>query len=182
LIPASQVSIKKCNETTLQSKLYINFETNQSGYYILSLYPKKPLDTQHRYDLLFTDKESQKILLLETDLIAYNSTAVYNITYQGLPPEQPRKPFGIPFGFKNKSKYFISLINDPDNHKIWYKIKWDVNSYSPWIGPLSTPSILIIQKYWTETGVYPLQIIVKDGTGLISPWSERKTITIFDLF
>ena len=160
LIPASQVSIKKCNESSLQSNLYIRFETNKSGYYILSLYPKKPLDQAHQYNLLFTDKESQKILLLETTFITYNTTVFHNITYLGFPPQQPRKPFGFAFGFKNQSKHFMSLINDPDNHKLWYKIKWDINSYTSWFGPLSSPSILLIRNSWTESGVYPLQIIV----------------------
>jgi len=181
IIPASHVYITRCNDTTLQSSLCISFKTNQSGHYIASLYPKQPFDTIHSYHVLFSDKESKETIIKDISSVSYNTTIIQNITYHGSPPQQPRKPIGFPIGIIKKEKILFSSIRDLDRDEIWYKFKWDPTSYSPWIESVSSSHIAIMKLSYNTPGIYPIQIIVKDVNGMLSAWSEKKFIFIFDI-
>ncbi len=181
IIPASQVYITRCNETTLQSSLCISFKTNQSGHYIISLYPKQPIDTVHTYHVLFSNKESKETIVTNISSVQYNTTIIHNITYQGSPPQQPRKPIGFPLGFVKKEKILFSTIRDLDHDDIWYKFKWGPTSYSPWIGDFSSPHVAMINVSCDTSGIFQVQIIAKDVNGMLSSWSEKKFIFILDM-
>lgn len=181
LLPASHVNLKKCNNSSLQSSLYIRFNTNTSGYYCASLFPKKPIDKTHTYDMIITDEETSNRIHLTTPPIYYNDTIYQNITFKGKPPNTPLKPFGFIFGFKNKTYPFLAKTKDPDSDMLWYKFKWDVNSFSNWIGPVSSWRLIFLTHSWHKSGTYSIKVLAKDMNGMLSQWSKTKKISIIDL-
>lgn len=172
-------TIMRCNETSLQSRLTIRFETNESGHYKVSLYPKKSLNDAHKYHLLITDTENDRTLLYETPNVQYNSTQTQNITFKGTPPQKPKKPIGFPFAIQNLPYFILTSSVESDQDEIWYKIKWDYYNYSSWIGPYQSYQPIVQLHLWNESGVKPVKVIAKDSAGLLSSWSETKNVKTF---
>lgn len=171
-------TIMRCNETSLQSRLPIRFETNKSGYYKVSLYPKKPLTDAHKYHLLITVTENDRTLLCETPNIHYNSTHTQNIIFNGTPPKIPMKPIGFPLSIQYLPYFILTYSIDQDQDEIWYKIKWDYYNYSSWIGPYQSYQPIVLRHSWKNSGVNPIKVIAKDSNSLISSWSEKKNVRI----
>lgn len=176
-------TIMRCNETSLQSRLTIRFETNKSGYYKVSLYPKKPITEAHKYHLLITDTENDQTLLYETPNIQYNSTYTKNITFKGTPPQKPKKPIGFPLAIQHFPYFILTSSVDFNQDELWYKIKWDYYNYSSWLGPYQSHKPIIQLHSWVNSGIKPVKVIAKDSNGLLSSWSETKNVkTLASIF
>jgi hypothetical protein len=174
--PVSNATLRRCNETSLQSQLRIRFDTNETGHYKVSLYPKTPLTESHTYHLIITDTNNDQTLLYETPLLNYNESNTQQITFQGSPPKNPMEPIGFPLALQGFPNFILTSTFDTDRDDLWYKIKWGYEQYSQWIGPFQSFHPLFISHTYDESGFYPVKVIAKDDNGMMSSWSEVKTI------
>ena len=117
-------------------------------------------------------------LVLETSPLVYNSTQMYNITFQGRPPNKPLKPIGLPVGLSNRLNFFLTTARDLDGDEFWVKIQYNRDEYSQWIGPYESFHPMLFHKMWSIPSIYSMRIIAKDNYGMLSPWSEIKIVNI----
>jgi hypothetical protein len=173
-----KVTIKQCDPDSLQSSLYIRFNTDQNGSYIVSLYPKQPLTSPHQYDLIFTDINTSRRIHAITEPVFYNDTTTIDVIFTDNPPTKPIKPIGCIIGIQNKTNIFFTRTKGFDDIMVSYKFKWDGNEYSDWFGPYSSYRLVYSRNLWAEKGIHQLKVIAKDNFGQLSNWSESKFVYI----
>ena len=172
------IIIKECNESTLQSSLFIQYNSTKNGYYQVCLYPKKPFNFSHKYTLIYSNVLTSISILKETKPISYNESDIININFPIESYPKPMKPITLPLGIQYKNKIIGTTIIGYDNVSFDYKFKWDVDNYSNWIKPAFFDTYLLINHYWKTSGFHQVKVIAKDQNGILSPWSDTKTIYI----
>lgn len=178
IIPANNVSLKRCDSESLAPSLSIRFDTNESGFFNVVLYPKHPLTELFCYDMLVTDKDTSQVMHLKTSRISTDKTHFFNITFHGKPPEKPNNIRGLGAGIQKVPNFFVYNTINGNVSDQYYKIKWDESSYGDWIGPFSLEKLVFLIHIWDQPGLKSIKIISKSDTGLLSEWSDSKLVYI----
>lgn len=174
---ASKVSIIHCDPRSLQSELYIRFDST-NGAYTVSLYPQEPFNIPYTYDLLFTETNTSRTIHMTTYPIYYTESATLNVTFLGKHIKQPYKPMGPLIGFQNKTTFYLSKIKGLYPYEVSYKFKWDSDSYSDWLVGYPSYQIVISNHQWQKKGLHHVKVIVKDEHGQLSDWSQPTLLII----
>jgi hypothetical protein len=103
------------------------------------------------------------------------------VIVQSLPnrsPLVPQIPNGPDTGWKDTLYKFSTAGSDPDNDSVSYRFDWGDGSTSSWtdLVPSGTPAAK--QYSWTAAGTYPVRAMARDSKGLISDWSDARTVII----
>jgi hypothetical protein len=173
----SNISIIHCDPLSLQSDLYIRFDTI-NGSYTVCLYPQEPFDIPHTYDLLFTDTNTSRTIHMTTQPVQYNKRTTLNVTFLEQHVNQPFKPIGPLIGFQNRSYIYITKIKGLHPYEVSYKFRWESNSYSDWFKDYPSYQIAISKHQWQKRGLHHVKVIVKDQQGQLSDWSQPTYIFI----
>jgi hypothetical protein len=178
-IAAQHVSIKRCNFSSLQPSLSIRFDTDETGRFDAILYPYRSVNESFQYDLLCTDKKTSQIIHVKTELISpKDENYSIIITFKEDSPPKPNRIYTISVWIKHVPLVLFTHINQYDEAR-FYKIKWDIDQYSDWLGPHSKDQLFILTHSWSKRGIKSVKMISKDTNGLLSEWSESKMIIIF---
>jgi len=174
---SSKVSIIHCDPRSLQSELYIRFDSTNAAY-IVSLYPQEPFNIPHTYDLLFTETNTSRTIHMTTQPVFYTKNVTLNVTFLDKHVKQPYKPMGPLIGFQNKTNIYLSKIKGLYPYEVSYKFRWDSDSYSDWLVGYPSYQIVISKHQWQEKGLHHVKVIVKDEHGQLSYWSQPTLILI----
>jgi hypothetical protein len=177
-IAAEYASIKRCNSSSLQPSLSIRFDTDKTGRFDAVLYPYKPFNESYSYELLCTSKKTSQIIHVKTEPISItDKNYSIIITFKETSPPKPNKIHSIPVWVRNVPLVMFTKINQYEKSR-FFKIKWDAEQYSDWLGPYSKDHLFILTHSWDKKGIKSVKIISKENNGLLSVWSEAKTILI----
>ena len=176
--PLAHVSIIQCAPLSLQTSLYIRFNTSSDGLYTACLSPQQPFATAYQYHLLFTDTSTSSTILGVTPPIRYQEMATLKASFTIHQPQRPSRPLGFPLGFHNFTQLFITTASDDRTYEVCYKFDWGKNSYSAWYGPYGTDHLFFALHQWHERGWYQVRVIGKDVNGQLSEWSHPTFVYI----
>lgn len=93
------------------------------------------------------------------------------IRSESLPPEKPIVS-GPASGRIREEHTFTATTTDPDNDKISFIFDWGDGTYSEWIGPVESGSIVQASHTWQKRGNYEVRVLARDVRGVQSGWSE----------
>lgn len=175
---AEDVSIRRCNSSSLEPNLSIRFDTDNTGRFDVVLFPQEPFNESFQYDLLCTNKKTSQVLHVRTKPISQlDENYTIELILQENTPPTPNKIHSFPVWIQNTSLILITKINKYEESR-FYKIKWETGSYSDWIGPCSNNQLFLLTHTWDNKGIKSVKIISKNNEGLLSEWSESKMILI----
>ncbi len=94
------------------------------------------------------------------------------------PPNKPDRPSGEMSGRVGGVYTYYSRSTDPDGDDIYYYIDWGDGSYSGWIGPYTSGSIVSASHTWITPGSYEIRVKAKDVHGAESEWSDPLPVSM----
>jgi hypothetical protein len=83
---------------------------------------------------------------------------------ENLPPANPTIK-GPSWGLGGKKYDFTFISSDPNGHNIYYKIDWDDDSNTGWIGPFNSGEVISLNHSWNKKGEYLIKAWAKDIFG-----------------
>jgi hypothetical protein len=95
-------------------------------------------------------------------------------------PVVPQKPTGPDQGIFNIEYTFSSTTTDPNGDEIYYLFSWGNGSFSAWLGPYASGTIVSASHSWSIVGTYDVKVKAKDIHGAQSDWSIPLTLVIVD--
>ena len=112
-------------------------------------------------------------------LVADNPQYVRNIAdwIGNDPPNTPNKPLGIKLGKVGIIYSYTTKAIDPDEDQVYYKWDWGDGSFSDWLGPFDSGTLVSESHAWGK-GDYEISVKAKDESELESDWSEPLSITM----
>lgn len=177
-IPANNISITRCNSSSLEPSLSILFSTNSTGEFTVVLSPYHPIDQRFRYDLLFTDKQTnQKIHMRTEPITSEDKHQLPPVTFQDQLIQRPNRGIAFRLWKRNIPMLLLYIIEDHEDVR-FYKVQWDSFSFSDWIGPSSANKLFLLSHTFRTSGLKPIRLISKDRNGLLSEWSEPTYVFI----
>lgn len=172
------IELSGCDRDSLSTFSYRTFRTDENGSYALSLYPSTESGSPQNYTVRATKVDSDQTVIQNTPALQSADAYTLDFFFKGTKPLPSSKPFGRNFGRIDNRYLFASTTEDEDYDLLSYKFYWGNGDFSDWLGPVNSEQTMITTYSWHMSGTYPVHVIVKDETGLISEWSEGKTITI----
>ncbi|MBS3777903.1 MAG: hypothetical protein KGY50_01265, partial [Candidatus Thermoplasmatota archaeon] len=167
-----------CDSDSLSTFSYRTFRTDENGSYALSLYPNIETGSSQNYTVRATKTTHDLTMIQKTPSLQSADYYTLDFSFKGTKPMPLSKPFGRSYGRIDNKYLFACTTEDEDHDLLYYKFYWGNGDFSEWIGPIESKQTLITNYCWHESGSYPVHVIVKDKTGLITDWSEGRTVTI----
>jgi len=100
------------------------------------------------------------------------------IADESQPPVKPDAPAGSNSGTPGTSYEYSASTTDPDGDKISYIFDWGDDTYSNWIGPVSSGQTVTASHSWSVKGTYQVKVLAKDVHGVLGEWSEPNSVTM----
>ena len=87
--------------------------------------------------------------------------------------EQPNIPMitGDTNGIVGKEYTFTFSSTDPEDHNLYYYVKWGDDTNSAWVGEYQSGEIATLNHIWHNEGAFIIQAKVKDIYGAESDWA-----------
>jgi len=101
-------------------------------------------------------------------------------TRQNSPPNIPDQPSGPSSGYISTSYTYSTSTTDPDGDNLYYLFDWGDGSYTNWMGPYSSGTIISASHSWDEPGTYYVKAKAKDINGAESNWSVSRIVIILN--
>ncbi len=99
------------------------------------------------------------------------------IASESTPPEKPILS-GQSSGRVKKEYTYEAVSTDIEGDRLYYLFKWSNDSYSDWLGPISSGQTISATHTWTKKGVYDVRVACKDEHGRRSDWSDPLPVSI----
>jgi len=95
------------------------------------------------------------------------------------PPNQPARPSGEQNGKIGSSYEYVSYVSDPDGDDMQIMFDWGDGTYSNWIGPVESETIVGEYHTYAIQGTFPVKIKARDiPHQQESVWSESLVVTM----
>lgn len=172
------VELSGCDPDSMSTFSYRTFRTDGNGSYALSLYPNTETGSSQQYTLRATKTADDLTMIQKTPSLRSADAYSLDFLFKGTQPLSPSQPFGRTYGRVDNVYLFAGKTIDNDQDKLYYKFYWGNGEFSEWMGPVESKQAMITNYCWHESGSYPVHVIIKDETGLITDWSEERTVTI----
>ena len=141
-----------------------NGYTDQSGHAIIQFFT--PLSI------------SGEVQLIVTGFNKIPYTATLSVGEPNLPPETPAKPTGRLSGEPGKTYLYSTVTTDPDGDGLYYMWDWGDGTFSDWLGPYPSETMISTQKSWDVEGTYSIKVKAKDIYDHETNWSEPLDVTM----
>lgn len=122
--------------------------------------------------VVFTNGESDLTEICDV-LFDYAETIV------NFPPETPMTE-GPNVGVINVEYMFNTSTIDPNRDQIYYMFSWGDETYSEWLGPFPSGTMITLLHSWSDIGEYEITVKAKDMYNASSNWSEPLIISIIE--
>ncbi len=147
-----------------QDQLLGNGYTDQTGHAIIQFFA--PLSI------------SGEVQLIVTGFNKIPYTATLSVGEPNLPPEIPAKPTGRLSGEPGKTYLYSTVSTDPDDDGLFYMWDWGDGTFSDWLGPYPSETMISTQKSWDVEGTYSIKVKAKDIYDHETNWSEPLDVTM----
>lgn len=94
------------------------------------------------------------------------------------PPFKPEMPSGERNGKIGEEYTYTTITTDPDGDDIYYRFDWGDETYSSWIGPVSSGTEVQATHTWNKQGEYEIRAQARDEHGKISEWSDTNPVSM----
>lgn len=101
-----------------------------------------------------------------------------NMTYGNAPPNEPSKPSGMPFWFRNRALRFTTSATDPNGDQLKYIFNWGDGTNSK-TNLISSGTKAKASHVWSKPGKYLVKCQATDVNGESSDWSDSRSVRIF---
>jgi len=122
--------------------------------------------------------ESAGIGLIDENLYDIKNDSL-NITSIIPPnPDTPDTPQGPVEGFVHDNYTYTAFTIDPYDKDLLYRFNWGDGSYSNWIGPVASGTLIAATHSWETPGSYAVRVKAKNEDDFESSWSNSLVVSI----